>query len=90
MRRAIENTPFAPIFKSFRDDLLGKNGQRAQAQALAKWTLGSSIFAGAGAMSGNGNLTGSGPSDPAERAVLRSTGWQPNSIQLGNKYYSYI
>jgi hypothetical protein len=41
-----------------------------------------------------GKLTGSGPGQPAERAALLATGWQPNSIRVQNpdgstKYISY-
>src|SRR5215471_9539177 len=30
-----------------------------------------------------GNITGEGPADPQEQAVLRQTGWQPDSARLG-------
>jgi len=34
-----------------------------------------------------GNITGEGPSDPAEQAALRATGWQPDSIRIGGRYF---
>ena len=34
-------------------------------------------------------ITGSGPSDPDARKSLTEAGWQPFSIRLGGKYYSY-
>lgn len=37
----------------------------------------------------NGTITGNGPSDPREAAALRATGWQPQSVFINGKYYSY-
>jgi len=36
-----------------------------------------------------GGITGGGPADPHQRRALRSTGWQPYSIKIGERYYSY-
>jgi hypothetical protein len=36
-----------------------------------------------------GKVTGGGPKDKAEREALYRTGWQPYSIKVGDKYYSY-
>lgn len=36
-----------------------------------------------------GNITGAGPQDRNERNALMSTGWQPYSIRIGDRYYSY-
>jgi flagellum-specific peptidoglycan hydrolase FlgJ len=33
-----------------------------------------------------GNITGEGPADPAKQATLRDTGWQPDSIRVGDRY----
>jgi soluble lytic murein transglycosylase-like protein len=35
-----------------------------------------------------GNITGNGPSDPAIRAELTKTGWAPNSVRIGGRYFS--
>jgi hypothetical protein len=37
----------------------------------------------------NGHITGGGPTDWKRQQTLESTGWQPYSIKVGNKYYSY-
>ena len=37
----------------------------------------------------NSALTGSGPTNPSARRTLEMTGWQPYSIKIGDKYYSY-
>lgn len=36
-----------------------------------------------------GGMTGSGPSDPKDRAALRETGWQPYSFVLGDTYVPF-
>lgn len=36
-----------------------------------------------------GNVTGAGPDDPEKQAMLRATGWQPYSIKVGDRYWSY-
>jgi hypothetical protein len=37
----------------------------------------------------NSSLTGSGPTNVNERRTLEMTGWQPYSIKIGDRYYSY-
>jgi len=37
----------------------------------------------------NGAITGRGPSDPNVRKALMDSGWQPNSIRIGDRYVSY-
>ena len=41
-------------------------------------------------MGAQGLITGGGPTDPEVRSQLRQSGWQPYSIKVGDKYYSYI
>ena len=36
-----------------------------------------------------GNISGSGPSDPEEKARLYRTGWAPNSIKIGDTWVNY-
>lgn len=35
------------------------------------------------------NITGSGSPDPAVRKRMEDAGWQPYSVKIGDKYYSY-
>ena len=37
----------------------------------------------------NMHISGGGPRDPDKRKRLEETGWQPYSIKIGDKYYSY-
>jgi len=36
-----------------------------------------------------GNISGAGPDNPADRNLLRSEGWQPYSVKIGNQWVSY-
>jgi hypothetical protein len=40
-------------------------------------------------MAAEGRISGSGPKDKELSDLLYSTGWQPNSIRIGDKWYSY-
>ena len=57
--------------------------------AKSKLAIGSAISAGVFYYAWNNQITGRGPSDPRERSVMLETGWQPYSIKVGDKYYSY-
>lgn len=85
----IERSPFAPLMKEVRANLTGKNGARARDEAIAKIALGSTVSTVAGYMAMQGLLTGGGPQDPKERALLYRNGWQPYSLKIGDNYYSY-
>lgn len=37
-----------------------------------------------------GRISGSGPSDKKEKDALYRTGWQPYSIKIGDRWYSYL
>jgi hypothetical protein len=87
LKQALGRTPLAPLAKSFWTDVT--KGGRARDEALARVTLGTAIAGSVAALAEAGIVTGNGPSDPAERAALLATGWQPQSIKIGGKYYQY-
>jgi hypothetical protein len=51
--------------------------------------MGSAVVMGAGLMAVNGNLTGNGPHDAAEKKDMMRLGWKPLSIRLNGEWYSY-
>ncbi len=55
----------------------------------ARGLVGSSLAAGIAYLALNGKVTGGGPTDFKKKETLEATGWQPYSIKIGNKYYSY-
>jgi len=85
--QVIERTPFAPLSSQWREEIA--KGGVYRDMALAKVTLGSAVLATFGALAAEGSITGRGPSRKADRDALLRDGWQPYSIKIGGKYYSY-
>jgi hypothetical protein len=83
----IERTPFAPISSQWREEIA--KGGVYRDMALAKVTLGSSMLATFALLASEGHITGSGPVRKEDRDALIRDGWQPYSLKIGDKYYSY-
>ena len=62
---------------------------KGDTDAMARGVLGSSIAAGLGYLALNGTITGGGPTDFRKQETLRATGWQPYSLKIGDRYFSY-
>lgn len=80
--------------KAIRDELNSPDPQIA-ARARGRLATGYLLTMGTAVAAIQGRVTGAGPSDPEQKALLRATGWQPYSIittdQDGNKTYtSYL
>ena len=56
---------------------------------LAKATIGSMIFAGAGVLAQGGNTTWELPTNTKERNAFYAAGKQAYSIRIGNRWYAY-
>lgn len=82
-----ERTPLAPLFKGFREDMAA-GGARRQL-ALARASTGTATMMMAADLAFSGIITGDGPANQAERQTLMRTGWQPNSIKIGDRYFSF-
>jgi hypothetical protein len=87
IKYASERSPLPFISDRWRNEI--KAGGRQRNEALAKLTLGSSIAGTIATQALEGRVTGSGPSDPEERAALMATGWQPYSFKINDTYYPY-
>ena len=85
--QVIERTPFAPLSSQWREEVA--KGGVYRDMALAKVTLGSAMLATFAALSAEGSITGRGPARKADREALMRDGWQPYSLKIGDKYYSY-
>lgn len=59
------------------------------AQAFGRATTTVGIMGGLFGLSAAGAFTGAGPADIEQKKVLQATGWQPYSIKIGDKYFSY-
>ena len=52
-----------------------------KSEYVGRQIMGSAVVMGAGLLALEGNLTGNGPQDAAERKRMMAMGWQPNSIK---------
>jgi hypothetical protein len=80
-------SPIAPLAKSFRADVAAGGARRDM--ALAKMSLGSLTMVSAIPFAFDGTITGSGPKNKSQRNAMRRQGWQPYSLKVGDKYYSF-
>lgn len=77
----------AQVTKSAYKELSKEERQRLVAKAAIGITL--TALLQAMHQAGVIQITGGGPDDPKKLAQLKQEGWQPYSIKIGNKYYSY-
>ncbi|HEY3374665.1 MAG TPA: hypothetical protein VGK02_06345 [Candidatus Aquicultor sp.] len=84
---AIERTPLEFLNMVRRNDF--KNLPDEAIDKLARATMGSLIGAGVYLYAKQGLITGSGPTDKAQRDQMYRRGWQPYSVKIGDTYYSY-
>ena len=89
-RYTFERTPLAPLVSQWRDDIMA-GGARADL-ALARMGTGTSIMLIAFDWADSGLISGMGPmgaSHQGEREAMIRQGWQPYSIKVGERWYSY-
>jgi hypothetical protein len=67
-------------------DLLNAKGDP---DALARGVLGSAIAASLAALALSGHITGGGSTDFRKEETERATGFQPYSVKIGDRYFSY-
>ena len=84
---AIHRSPLTAFAPTFWQDLAA--GGARKDMAMARASMGAAISASVGLWVSDGTITGSGPSDPGLRNVMKAAGWQPNSIKIGDQYVSY-
>ena len=88
LRYSFERNPLLASFTTSYKEAIKKGGKEADL-ARAKMLFGTSIMTGVGAYAAAGMISGGGPADARENAVLRETGWQPYSVRVGDKWYQY-
>jgi len=86
MTYSFERTPFAPLMKSVRADFAA-GGARADI-ATARMVTGSMMLSLAMDEAFNGNISGSGPRHPGERANWLRQGNQPYSVRVEGEWLS--
>jgi hypothetical protein len=89
LKYAGERTPLGVFSREVRDNLAGKNGAVARDTQIARITLGTMVGVAALEMASQGLITGGGPADPKQKAIMRANGWQDYSVKIGDMYYRY-
>ncbi len=84
---AIERSPGAPLLREWRKDFAAGGARRDI--AIARAMVGSGIGAVIAELATDGRITGSAPRDENKRRLMMADGWQPYSVKIGDKYYSY-
>lgn len=87
LKFAIERSPAAPTLREWRADMAAGGARRDL--ALTRTIVGSSAMAMAVEAARSGMLTGGGPADESAKRLMLADGWQPYSVKVGDKYYSY-
>jgi hypothetical protein len=75
-RKAISSGADAKTIETLRGEAV---------DAIARPLLGTVLLGTFAAYAKAGGMTGSGPTDPKEKALLKETGWQPYSFVIGEK-----
>ena len=85
---AIERSPAAPLFREWRKDFAAGGARRdlAVARSMVGTGFGMLVYE----MAEKGLITGSPPTDGAKARFMRADGWQPYSVKIGDKFYSYL
>ncbi|RYE88795.1 MAG: hypothetical protein EOP19_00185 [Hyphomicrobiales bacterium] len=89
----IRNGPLAPFSARWRDDLAA--GGVRQQMALTQFAVGTGLWGLYMEMTMNGDMTGSGPRNRAQRQAMEREGvdggvsWQANSIRVGDRWVQY-
>ena len=66
-----------------------KAGGARRDLAVAKMSLGTGLGMLIMHYAAAGKITGSGPLDQGAEEIMRADGWQPYSVRIGDKWYSY-
>lgn len=94
LKAGLQRTPvLRRLSKSIQEDLASGDAARVAA-AQGKLNTGVMLYSSAAMLALNGQITGSGPTDPAQRALLMETGWRPYSYKRtrsdgGTEYVEY-
>lgn len=87
LKFAAERSPAAVLLKPWRADFMAGGARRDL--AIARMAMGSGMGAAMYEMALAGHITGGGPADPQARKLMEADGWQPYSLRVGDRYYSY-
>lgn len=87
---AFERTPLAPLMARYRE-AIARGGAEADI-ARTRMALGTMTMLTVMDLALDGHVTGAGPKgeqDRGTRDTLQRAGWQPYSVRIGDRYFSY-
>jgi len=84
---ALQHSPFFMFSPRWRGEFSAGGAERAK--ATTKVMVGGAMSLLAYELVKDGAITGGGMFDKEQRATKVAAGWQPYSIKIGDKYYSY-
>lgn len=87
LKYSLERSPGAFLLREVRNDI--KAGGSRRHLAFAKMALGTGLGLTVTQLAAQGLITGGGPADENRKRQLLADGWQPYSIKIGDKYFSY-
>ncbi|WP_072384058.1 thermonuclease family protein [Novosphingobium sp. NDB2Meth1] len=87
LKFAAERSPAAPLLKEWRADFAAGGARRDI--ALSRALLGTGVGAAIYELALQGKITGTAPTDPSKARLMYADGFQPYSIRVGDKWYSY-
>lgn len=87
LKFAAERSPAAPLLKEWRADFAAGGARRdlAVSRAMLGTGLGMAIYE----LALQGKITGTAPTDKSKARLMYADGFQPYSIRVGDKWYSY-
>lgn len=89
LNNSIDWTPVG-FLRAFGKDENGlKLRPRARNQELGRAVLGTVAMTYVASLAADGLLSGNGPLDIKKKEQLQATGWRPNSIKIGDKWFPY-
>lgn len=83
-----ELLPFKAVMDGLSNEL-HHSDINIKAEAQARFATSVTVLGTALGFANLGVITGGGPQNPGQRANLMATGWQPYSIKIGDRYFSY-
>jgi hypothetical protein len=87
LKFALERSPAAPLLKEWRREVMAGGARRDTAVARALVGTGIATMLYEAAL--DGRITGGGPADDNAKRLMLANGWQPYSVKVGDRYYSY-
>lgn len=88
LSRTLDFTPIGAVKEAVTQMSKGSFDQRALVTALSEATTGSAVMYLGAQLANHGILSGDYPTDPKEQQRWKAEGIQPNSVLLGDKWYS--